>query len=116
MDDDEGSALGLSGLLEQLGYETMTATSGRQGLRLASAFLPAVAFLDLQMPDKPGLEVARELHDQHPDIHLVAVSGSGMEAEAREAGFAAYFAKPLDLERFETEFALGAAPRFGRAA
>src|SRR5690606_5351443 len=48
--------------LTEAGYEVVATTGeGRQALRAAQAVQPEVVVLDLQLPDLPGVEVARGL-------------------------------------------------------
>jgi two-component system phosphate regulon response regulator PhoB len=45
----------------QAGFEVHTATSGREGLRIAAAKPPDLVLLDLMLPDLQGVEVCRML-------------------------------------------------------
>ena len=45
----------------QAGFEVHTATSGREGLRIAAAKTPDLVLLDLMLPDLQGVEVCRLL-------------------------------------------------------
>ena len=45
----------------QAGFEVYTATSGREGLRIAAARGPDLVLLDLMLPDLQGVEVCRLL-------------------------------------------------------
>ena len=51
----------LSCNLEREGFETILAYDGQEGLRQAQLKLPDLIVLDLMLPQKPGLEVCREL-------------------------------------------------------
>ncbi|HEY8485564.1 MAG TPA: response regulator [Longimicrobiales bacterium] len=88
-------------LLEDAGYRILEAGSAAEALECAVAELPTVIILDLGLPDRPGLEVARALR-QHPGtqaIPIVALTGRAGAAERRaclEAGCNLYFAKPLE--------------------
>ena len=64
----------LSCNLEREGFEVIAAYDGQEGLRQAQLKLPDLIVLDLMLPQKPGLEVCRELkqgtrHARHPDHH-----------------------------------------------
>jgi len=45
----------------QAGFEVYTATTGREGLRIAAAKTPDLVLLDLMLPDLQGVEVCRLL-------------------------------------------------------
>ena len=48
-------------IIEQLGHFATPAGDGEEGLRIADHQVPDVIILDVQMPNKDGLEVLREL-------------------------------------------------------
>ena len=48
-------------LLDRLKYDVAVARTGAEGIAAAVKSPPDVVVLDLMLPDKPGLEVAREL-------------------------------------------------------
>ncbi len=93
--------------LKSLGHEIRTAPDGPAALRLASAFQPHVALLDIGLPVMDGYELARRLRDdpQSEDVRLIALTGYGLEADQRrshEAGFEAHLVKPVDLRRLQS--------------
>jgi two-component system phosphate regulon response regulator PhoB len=51
----------LSCNLEREGFEAIAAYDGQEGLRQAQLKLPDLIVLDLRLPQKPGVEVCREL-------------------------------------------------------
>ena len=60
--EDEGPLVEvLSWNLEREGFEAILAYDGQEGLRQAQLKLPDLIVLDLMLPQKPGLEVCREL-------------------------------------------------------
>lgn len=50
------------------------ATSGPQALRLAALLHPDLVLLDVRMPGMDGIETARRLVEQDPDVVVVLVS------------------------------------------
>lgn len=51
------------------------ATNGHEVLKkLDEGLLPNVLLLDVQMPGKDGLETCKLIHQQHPDIHIIALT------------------------------------------
>ncbi|WP_155335338.1 response regulator [Acrocarpospora corrugata] len=90
--------------LAEAGYEIVaTAGEGRQALRIAAAVRPDLVILDLQLPDLPGVEVARGLGaSEHPPRVLV-LSASGEQEdvlEAVKAGASGYLVKSASQEEF----------------
>ncbi|MEO3858091.1 response regulator transcription factor [Acrocarpospora sp. B8E8] len=90
--------------LGEAGYEIVATTGqGRQALRIAAAVRPELVILDLQLPDLPGVEVARGLGaSEHPPRVLV-LSASGEQddvLEAVKAGASGYLVKSASREEF----------------
>ncbi|HEX9106593.1 MAG TPA: response regulator [Longimicrobiales bacterium] len=88
-------------LLEDVGYEVEEAGTAAEALRAVAAGKPALVLLDLGLPDRPGLDVARELR-QDPetrDMPVFALTGHVGADERRaclDAGCSVYLAKPVE--------------------
>ncbi len=99
--DDEGDILkSLSGVLEDEGYQTITADNGIEALRISGIEFPDVTFLDIWMADMDGLEVLRRLKTQDPDGVIIMISGHGTIASAVKAmksGAFDFIEKPLNM-------------------
>ena len=73
------------------------AKNGIEALELWRQHRPEVAFLDIRMPGKTGLEVAAEIGDA---AHLVFITAYDEYAvRAFENGAADYLMKPVDVDR-----------------
>jgi DNA-binding NarL/FixJ family response regulator len=90
--------------LAEAGYEVVaTAGEGRQALRVAAAVRPDVVVLDLQLPDLPGVEVARGLgaSDDPPRVLVLSASAEPEGVlEAVKAGASGYLVKSASKEDF----------------
>jgi CheY-like chemotaxis protein len=69
--------------------------------------LPAVVFLDLEMPHRDGIEVLQEMKADPAlrDIPVVIIAGSPNESKMRrcyELGANSYVVKPVDFRRFSS--------------
>ena len=63
-----------------------------------------VAFLDIHMPKKSGIELARELKDIHPKINIVFTTGySEYMKEGIDLRMSGYVMKPVTPEAVRTE-------------
>lgn len=98
-----------------------TAVDGSEGLRAARADpAPDLVLLDLQLPDMHGVEVLRRLR-QDPRLAatvIVALSADAMAEHVRaalDAGFDAYWTKPIHFDRFLADIDRLMAARAGRA-
>jgi PAS domain S-box-containing protein len=82
-----------------------TATDGRSGVESALAQPPDLLLLDLQLPDMHGIEVLRRLREapRMGRCMIVALSADAMPehvSAAMDAGFDAYWTKPIHFDRF----------------
>jgi CheY-like chemotaxis protein len=97
---DEADSLAL--LLSVWGHRAFVAYDRRGALRMALAYRPDVALLDLGLPGGvDGCAIARLLREQPETAAtlLVAVTGYGQERDcqrSREAGFAHFLLKPFE--------------------
>ena len=104
VDDEQHIRLLIEQTLEELsdeGVELYTASDGEEALAAIEAQRPDLVFLDVMMPRRNGLEVARAVRDElgKADTHIVLLTAKG-QAVDREAGLAAganrYLTKPFD--------------------
>jgi UDP-3-O-[3-hydroxymyristoyl] N-acetylglucosamine deacetylase len=101
VDDEESILASLSGILEDEGYQTITARNGIEALEISGREFPDVTFLDIWMPDMDGLEVLRRLKTQDPDKVIIMISGHGTIASAVKAvksGAFDFIEKPLNMD------------------
>jgi len=103
VDDDVELAKSLAAMLETAGaFETRIVHRAADALAAAVAHAPAIVFLDIELPDMSGYEVAKLLnqHAQLQTARLIALTDSiehpGRE-NARAAGFERYLVKPVTV-------------------
>jgi two-component system, NarL family, competent response regulator ComA len=77
VDDHPLMAEATKHLLEQIeGIQVAgIASSGKIGLELIDLHKPDMVFLDYQLPDKVGTEVAKEIKIKYPAIHIIIFTG-----------------------------------------
>ena len=103
VDDNEDAAETLAMTLELHGCEVKTAATATRALEMLPGFAPAVALLDIGLPDMNGYELARRVR-QLPagaGITLVATTGWGQQKDrerAFAAGFDRHLTKPIDFD------------------
>ena len=113
VDDHPDTAEVLSVMFACLGYETMSASRGRDALELAREFDPELIVLDIGLPDINGFEVVHALRAdaRSADRFIVAVTGWSRPqdiARAKQTGFDEYFVKPIDLGKIRHMLRLAA--------
>jgi len=77
IDDDPDIRSHIREMLEDAGHTVTEATDGRSGLRIFRDMNPALAMVDLFMPEKDGIETIREMRALHPEAKIIAISGGG---------------------------------------
>jgi two-component system, chemotaxis family, CheB/CheR fusion protein len=103
VNEDMRSADSLKRTLHDLGYfTTFTAYSARRALVAAVDFLPAVALLDLELPDMTGFQLAHQFRShlskgvrKVPLLAIAELQRFGNAALTRAAGFMGCLAKPV---------------------
>ena len=103
IEDNADSREMMAMLLGMLGYHVLEAANGNDGLETARREQPAIAVVDIGLPDVDGYAVARQLRAD-PRLHgmtLIALTGYGQDADrqrALAAGFDSHLVKPLDMD------------------
>ena len=103
IEDNAVNQILMEGMLaHRPGIRLLTAGLPETGLSMALQAQPALVLLDIQLPGMDGYEVLRRLRadGRTAGIPVIAVSANAMPADlqqAREAGFADYVTKPLDI-------------------
>lgn len=101
IDDDEIVRKSCEKVLSPEGYITVTAGSGREGLKLLSKKPFDLVLTDLRMPDMDGIEVLKRVKEGWPDIEVIIITGYGTVKSAIEAiryGAYDYIEKPFSPE------------------
>src|ERR1700746_2494765 len=105
VEDNKTDVRLLKDILESRGYETLQTGNGLEAINLASAHLPDLILMDIQLPEISGLEMTRRLKadDRSRHIPIVSVTAFAMEWQKREAlasGCDAYISKPISVLGF----------------
>ena len=93
----------LSSLLRAKGYKVVEVRDGKEGLRQANRVGPDLILMDLAMPEMDGVEATRQLRQRNtlsrtPIFAISAYATADVKEDAKAAGCAEVFAKPLDVE------------------
>jgi sigma-B regulation protein RsbU (phosphoserine phosphatase) len=92
--------------LEDLEYDYIEASSGREGITLFDEMKPDLVLCDLRLPGMDGLDVLSTLAERSPDTPIIIVSGANQVADAIQAlkrGAWDYITKPIvDFQILDT--------------
>ncbi|MEP0775442.1 MAG: response regulator [Acidobacteriota bacterium] len=106
IDDQRDSREAVTSALEPLGFKVLSASSGAEGLAIATTHQPDVILLDVLMPEMDGYEVCQRLKAS-PETNLIPVvfltGFDSREARLRglELGASDFLTKPFDLVELE---------------
>src|SRR6266849_1577906 len=84
-------------------FDLRTASSATEGLKSFTEHRPDVVVLDINLPDRTGLETFRRLHEIDPKVPVIFMTGEGTTETAIEAmrlGAYEYLLKPPDPDQF----------------
>ena len=103
VDDEPATGLFLQSIIKEVpGVATDIATSGKEALKKALINQPQAVFLDIDMPDINGIELAYILAEKYEDLSLVFATAHPDHAlEAFELYSVDYILKPFDSERIK---------------
>ncbi|MDO8746449.1 MAG: sigma-54 dependent transcriptional regulator, partial [Thermodesulfovibrionales bacterium] len=102
VDDEEGIRESLSGILEDEGYDVLTADSGEEAVKILRDTSPDLIFLDIWLTGMDGIKTLQEIKAMKPDVSVIMISGHGsieLAVKATQTGAYDFLEKPLSLER-----------------
>lgn len=85
VDDEFAIAQTLTWVLQEAGYTTTFAQSGKSALQIASGIAVDLAILDVTLPDLDGIKTAVELCKRIPNCKILLMSGDTESAPLLEA-------------------------------
>ena len=90
------------------GVTLKVAPTGTSALQLLDSWVPDLLLLDMHLPDMLGTALLTEIRRRFPQLGTPAVAVSAAArsddiSQALAGGFAAYWTKPLDIDRTLTE-------------
>ncbi|MGD2143774.1 MAG: sigma-54 dependent transcriptional regulator [Anaerolineae bacterium] len=104
IDDDDMIRSFFSSILEEEGYEVLSAATGRDGMALLRQKPVDVVLLDLRLPDTDGLSILRKIKRQELNVHVIvltAYSAVQSAVKAMKLGAYDYLDKPSDASKLK---------------
>ena len=105
VDDDLAQRTMLVRMLRRAGYEGSTAMSNEEGRMLLKASAFGLVVVDLHMFAEDGVELVRDVSENHPGTYSLVVSGFATQDDRerlRRAGAFDLMMKPVDPKKFLT--------------
>ena len=102
IDDEEGVRFSFRHVFEEDDVKVLTAATAAEGLEMVREHGPDVIILDLQLPDRSGLDLFGELkaiNGKSPVIFITAHGTTDAAIEAMKQGAFDYLVKPVELDR-----------------
>jgi CheY-like chemotaxis protein len=84
VDDEPSNADTLATIFRQSGYQVTAVYSGAAALAWITTRQPALALLDVIMPELDGIETAKQIQASHPDCRILLLSGNATTQELFE--------------------------------
>ena len=112
VDDQAESLVALRTVLEPLGREVITATSGEDALKQLLTEDFAVIVMDVRMPGLDGFETVELIkrRDRHEDTAVIFLTAGDADAEQITRGYSAgavdYILKPVDADVLRSKVAM----------
>ncbi|MFH1991479.1 MAG: sigma-54 dependent transcriptional regulator [Pseudomonadota bacterium] len=102
VDDEKNYPPILSAVLEEEGFETLTANSGQEALDILKHSDVDLVLTDMKMPAMNGIELLEHIKTEDPELPVIMMTAHGTvdkAVEAMQKGAYNYVLKPFDNER-----------------
>lgn len=108
IDDDERNIFALSAVLKARSFECLTASSGKEALKILKVEKNiSAALIDMMMPEMDGYELINIIRSESAlaDMPLLAITAQAMVGDKEKclkAGADAYISKPVNIDSLMT--------------
>lgn len=104
IDDNANMCETLADLLEEKGYRVETAKTALEAMRIAQESFFNIALIDINLPDRTGMELLRKFKSMYPSRTNIMITGSAILKNAVDAlnlGADGYILKPIDFIKLD---------------
>ena len=102
VDDEKNYPLVLSAVLQEEGFETLTANSGEEALEIIENSDVDLVLTDMKMPKMDGIELLEQIKLKDAELPVIMMTAHGTVEKAVESmqkGAYNYILKPFDNNR-----------------
>jgi UDP-3-O-acyl N-acetylglucosamine deacetylase len=102
VDDEKNIVSSLQEILNDEGYDIVTAEDGLDALEIIQSEPPDLVLLDIWIPGMDGIEVLQAIKTYHPEIEVLVMSGHGTidtAVKATKLGAYDFIEKPFSLDQ-----------------
>ncbi|MCW5198823.1 sigma-54-dependent Fis family transcriptional regulator, partial [Desulfobulbus sp. F3] len=102
IDDESAIRESLSGILEDEGFQPLTAASAEEGLALLAQRDIHLILLDIWLPGMDGIEALKRIRQEWSDIPVIMISGHGSietAVQTTRIGAFDFIEKPLSYDK-----------------
>jgi DNA-binding response OmpR family regulator len=104
IEDNENMRETLADVLQEKGYEVVTAKTAFEAAQVAQESFFNIALIDINLPDKTGIDLLKRFREIFPSRINIMITASTMLKNAVDAlnlGANAYILKPIDFIKLE---------------
>jgi DNA-binding NtrC family response regulator len=104
IDDNANMRETLADILEEKGYEVVTTKTALEAMQMAQKSFFNIALIDINLPDKTGIELLRKFRSMYPSRMNIMITASALLRNAVDAvnlGANGYILKPIDLTNLD---------------
>jgi two-component system response regulator (stage 0 sporulation protein F) len=101
VDDELNTRELLYNAFSRLGFDTITATNGKDAVQFSRTKKPDLILLDFDMPEMNGIEVLKKIRENDAKTKIVMLTGLAtdeLEKQARSFGATGFLRKTLGIE------------------
>jgi DNA-binding response OmpR family regulator len=105
VEDDAATRKMVANMLKVNGFNCIVAENGYVGLELYRRHTPEIVLSDIMMPVMNGLEMARAIRAESPEVQVIfmtALGESNVILDAIDIGVTQYVVKPVELSKLLT--------------
>ncbi|MBS1272168.1 MAG: Regulatory protein AtoC [Candidatus Marinimicrobia bacterium] len=102
VDDEKNIRISLGSILEDEGYDVITAETGEEGLRALDNNPIDLILLDVKLPGMDGVEALEKILEKNEDMDVIMISGHSdisIAVKAIKMGAYDFMEKPLSLPK-----------------